>query len=677
MADEAHDLDPGERDRGEVVWNPPSSAFTDSQLAEFTRFAADRASQRFASFPDLLDWSIAEPASFWGLFAEWARVRWRERASRVLDTPSMLGAVWFSGATLNYADQALAAGAEGDRVALVSLSQTRERSVLTHAQLADEVARCAAGLRRLGVRRGDRVVALLPNIGETVVAFLATASLGAVWSSCAPEFGTSAVLDRWRQLDPVVMLAVDGYRYGARDVSCARRIDELVAGLSSLNHVVALEYLGEPLPDLDGAAVIPWRELRSEWAPLDIEAVPFDHPLYVLFSSGTTGIPKAIVHGHGGMVVEHLKALRLHHDMGPDDTFMWFTTTGWMMWNYLMSGLLTGAAVVLFDGDPGHPTLDTLWSIAADEQVSVLGVGAPFIMGCRAADIEPARDFDLRALRQLGSTGSPLPAEGFRWVRDHVGADVQLCSISGGTDVCTAFLGSAPVVPVRAGEISTRMLGCDVRAFDPEGHACAPGETGELVICTPMPSMPTMLWGDPSGERLRTAYFERFPGVWHHGDWIRFEADGSCVITGRSDATLNRGGVRLGTAEFYSVTDSRPELADSIVVHLEDASGGPGVLIMLISSRTGDVLDDDALADLRRQLREQLSPRHVPDVIQQFPAIPRTLTGKRIEVPVKRLLTGADPSTVTSREALSDPVAFDAIAAWAAAYSRNSEQKER
>ena len=478
MADEAHDLDPGERDRGEVVWNPPSSAFTDSQLAEFTRFAADRASQRFASFPDLLDWSIAEPALFWGLFAEWSGVRWRERASRVLDTPSMLGAVWFSGATLNYADQALAAGAEGDRVALVSLSQTRERSVLTHAQLADEVARCAAGLRRLGVRRGDRVVALLPNIGETVVAFLATASLGAVWSSCAPEFGTSAVLDRWRQLDPVVMLAVDGYRYGARDVSCARRIDELVAGLPTLNHVVALEYLGEPLPDLDGAAVIPWRELRSEWAPLDIEAVPFDHPLYVLFSSGTTGIPKAIVHGHGGMVVEHLKALRLHHDMGPDDTFMWFTTTGWMMWNYLMSGLLTGAAVVLFDGDPGHPTLDTLWSIAADEQVSVLGVGAPFIMGCRAADIEPARDFDLRALRQLGSTGSPLPAEGFRWVRDHVGADVQLCSISGGTDVCTAFLGSAPVVPVRAGEISTRMLGCDVARLRSGGARLRPGRNG-------------------------------------------------------------------------------------------------------------------------------------------------------------------------------------------------------
>jgi len=671
VTDPAHD-----EDRGEIVWNPPAGAFATSQVSAFTGFAATRTSRQFASFAELLDWSIAEPAQFWGLFAEWAGVRWREQASEVLATPSMPGASWFSGATLNYAEQALAGG-EGDGIALVSLSQTRERCVLTHAQLADEVARCAAGLRRLGVSRGDRVVALLPNIAETVVAFLATASLGAIWSSCAPEFGTSAVLDRWKQLDPVVVLTIDGYRYGSRTVPCASRVAELVTGLPTLEHVVALEYLGEPLPDLAGVALTRWSDFRSQWAPLDIAGVPFDHPLYVLFSSGTTGIPKAIVHGHGGMVVEHLKALRLHHDMGPDDTFMWFTTTGWMMWNYLVSGLLTGATVVLFDGDPGHPTLDTLWSIAADEQVSVLGVGAPFIMGCRAAGVEPARDFDLGALRQLGSTGSPLPAEGFRWVRDHVGSDVQLCSISGGTDVCTAFLGSAPVVPVRAGEISTRMLGCDVRAYDPDGHECAPGETGELVICSPMPSMPTMLWGDESGERLRAAYFERFPGVWHHGDWIRFEADGSCVITGRSDATLNRGGVRLGTAEFYSVTDSHPALADSIVVHLEDPSGGPGVLIMLIASRSGEVLDDDALADLRRQLRERLSPRHVPDLIQQFPTIPRTLTGKRIEVPVKRLLTGGDPSKVTSREALTDPAAFDAIATWAAAYSQNMEQMSR
>ena len=657
------------------MWTPPTSAFEASQLAEFARVAAASASGPFTSYAELLDWSIAEPAAFWGTFTEWAGVRWHERATQILGAPSMPGTAmpgtaWFTGATLNYAEHALAMCEHGpDRVALVSISQTRDRVALTYGQLAVEVERCATGLRGLGVGRGDRVVALLPNIAETVVAFLATASLGAIWSSCAPEFGTSAVLDRWRQLDPVVMLTVDGYRYGARTVSCAPRVQELVAGLPTLTGVVSLPYLeGTPL-EVAGVTVTAWSELLSQRAPLTFESVPFDHPLYVLFSSGTTGIPKAIVHGHGGIVVEHLKALRLHHDMGPADRFMWFTTTGWMMWNYLVSGLLTGATVVLFDGDPGHPTLDTLWSIAADEHVTVLGVGAPFIMGCRADDIEPGRDLDLRELRQVGSTGAPLPAEGFRWVRDHVGADVQLCSISGGTDVCTAFLGSAPTVPVRAGEISTRMLGCDVRAVDPDGNECPPGETGELVICTPMPSMPTMLWGDPAGERLRAAYFERFPGVWHHGDWIRFEADGSCVISGRSDATLNRGGVRLGTAEFYSVTDTHPALADSIVVHLEDAAGGPGVLIMLISSRSGEPLDDEVLEGLRRQLRAQLSPRHVPDLIRQFPAIPRTLTGKRIEVPVKRLLTGADPAAVTSRDALTDPAAFDTIAAWAAAYA--------
>ena len=469
----------------------------------------------------------------------------------------------------------------------------------------------------------------------------------------------------------MVLLTIDGYRYGARLVSCADRVREVVEGLTTIEHVVVLPYGGIETPDIDRISPIAWDEFVDPAlapSPLTFEPVAFDHPLYVLFSSGTTGLPKAIVHGHGGMVVEHLKALRLHHDLGPDDTFLWFTTTGWMMWNYLVSGLLTGARIVLFDGDPAAPSLDTLWALAADESVSVLGVGAPFIMSCRAAGVAPAQAFDLSGLRQLGSTGAPLPATGFRWVRDEVGSHVQLCSISGGTDVCTAFLGAAPVLPVRAGEISTRMLGCDVRAFDTVGDECPPGVTGELVICTPMPSMPVMLWGDRSGARMRAAYFDKFGDVWHHGDWIRFEPDGACVITGRSDATLNRGGVRLGTAEFYSITDARPDLADSVVIHLEDPDGGPGELIMLIVSRSGDPLDDDTLDGLRRQLREDLSPWHVPDVIEQFPEIPRTLTGKRIEVPIKRLLLGADPATVTSRDALTDPAAFDDIAAWATGF---------
>ncbi|MET0909404.1 MAG: acetoacetate--CoA ligase, partial [Ilumatobacteraceae bacterium] len=549
--------------RGEVVWTPPATAFASSQMATFGRYCTARTGRAVTGFPALLDWSIAEPEAFWGAFADWADVRWHDAPSAVLAARTMPHARWFPGGTLNYAEHAVGPSArfDGGATAVVSLSQSRDRLALTYDELAGEVGRCAAGLRRLGIQQGDRVVGLLPNIAETIVAFLATASIGAIWSSCAPEFGTSAILDRWRQLEPAALVTIDGYRYGARSVSCADKIGALIADLPSIRHVVSVPYLDADAAEVSAGheSVVPWNELCAQTvAATTFAAVAFDHPLYVLFSSGTTGLPKAIVHSHGGMVVEHLKALRLHHDIGPRDVFMWFTTTGWMMWNYLVSGLLTGAAIVLFDGDPGFPDLNTLWSIADHEDVTVLGVGAPFLMGCRADGIEPARDFALDRLRQVGSTGSPLPPDGVRWVRAHVGADVQLGSIRGGTDVCTAFLGAAPVVPVRAGEISTRMLGCDVRAFDETGGECAPGETGELVIASPMPSMPTGFWGDASGERFRSAYFDHFEGVWHHGDWICFDADGSCVITGRSDATLNRGGVRLGTAEFYSVTDAYP-----------------------------------------------------------------------------------------------------------------------
>jgi acetoacetyl-CoA synthetase len=511
------------------------------------------------------------------------------------------------------------------------------------------VAHCAGGLRALGVGAGDRVAAYAPNIPETVVAFLAAASIGAVWSSCAPEFGVRSVVDRFSQIEPAVLVAVDGYRYGDKVVDRRSEVDEIVAALPSLRKTVTIPYLGV---GADG-----WSDLLrgpgDDEPGLEFEAVPFDHPLYVLYSSGTTGLPKPIIHGHGGITVEHLKVLTLHQDLGPADRFCWFTTTGWMMWNYLVSGLLCGSTIVLFDGDPGHPDLSTLWAMAAETRCTVFGVSAPFLMACRKAGVEPERG----ALRWVGSTGAPLPADGFRWVASEVGVPVS--SISGGTDVCSAFVGSSPLVPVRAGEISCRLLGCAVEAFDPEGRACPPGVTGELVITKPMPSMPVGFWGDDDGSRYRAAYFEEFPGVWRHGDWITFTDDGGCTITGRSDATLNRGGVRLGTSDFYAVVESFPEVADSLVVHLDDAEGGSGTLRLFVALAPECVLDDDLRARIVARLRTDLSPRHVPDTIEAVPAIPRTLSGKKLELPVKRILSGTPVDKAAAPGALADPTALD------------------
>ncbi len=642
------------------MWVPPGDALERTRVGRFA------VAHGFDGYEPLLAWSLAEPAAFWAAWAEWAGVRWHDRPTEVLASRAMPGARWFPAATLNYAEHVLAGGG-----GLVSLSQTRERVELSADDLREAVGRCREGLIRLGVGRGDRVAAFLPNIAETLVAFYATASLGAVWSSCAPEFGVRAVVDRWSQLEPTVLLAVDGYRYGSRDIGRTGELAEIVGALPSVRHVVTLPYLGCGFPRFgDGVRVLTWDELTGEPGELAFEPVPFDHPLYVLFSSGTTGLPKPIVHGHGGITVEHSKVLSLHHDLGPGERFMWFTTTGWMMWNFLVSGPMVGTTIVLFDGDPASPDLSTLWRIAAEEQLDVLGVSAPFLMACRKAGLTPGTEHDLSRLRQIGSTGAPLPADGFRWIRDAVGSQVQPNSISGGTDVCTAFVGAVPLVPVRAGEISARLLGCDVQAVDPDGAPCPPGVTGELVVGTPMPSMPVGLWGDHDGSRYRATYFEVFPGRWHHGDWITFHDDGACEITGRSDATLNRGGVRLGTSDFYAVVEAMPEVADSVVVHLEDPEGGSGELILLVACAPGHQLDDDLRGRIRGVLRTQLSPRHVPDVIDGVAAIPRTLSGKKLEVPIKRMLLGRPAEEVASRGSLADPGALDAVAAWAAAHRR-------
>ncbi|MGZ7084805.1 MAG: acetoacetate--CoA ligase [Ilumatobacteraceae bacterium] len=635
------------------LWIPTPDSIAGSNIGRFVSWLGQRGIGPFDSYDALWRWSVDDLAGFWAAVWDFFDVRGSRPYSQVLDSPAMPGTRWFVDARLNYAEHILRH--EGDRPAILAYSQSRPPSSLSRNELIEQVGRARVGLQRLGVGRGDRVAAYLPNIPETIIAFLATASLGAIWTSCAPEFGVQAVLDRFGQIDPKVLLVVDGYRYGSRDIDRHAEVEAIRGGLTSLQATVAVTYLSDvPVPGAIG-----WGELVDESKPLEFEQVASDHPLYVLYSSGTTGMPKPIVHGHGGILLEHLKVLGLHADLGPADRFFWFTTTGWMMWNYLVSGLLTGASIVTFDGDPASPTLDALWQLADDAQLTWFGASAPYYMACRKAGLRPGRDFDLSRLRAVGSTGAPLPADGFDWVYDEVGRHVMLSSISGGTDVCSAFVGGCPMVPVVAGEISCRYLGADVEAFDDSG-APVVGSQGELVLTKPMPSMPVGFWGDDDGSRLRAAYFDTYPGVWRHGDWITLDHKGSCVITGRSDATLNRGGVRIGTSEIYRVVETIAGVSDSLIVHLEDMGGGGGVLVLFVVLDEGVVLDD-VVGPIRLALRNGLSPRHVPDEIHALPSIPTTLSGKKLELPVKKILRGADPDSVASRGALRNPESLDAV----------------
>jgi acetoacetyl-CoA synthetase len=652
-----------------VLWTPPDEARAATRLGAFLDSCERRTGRSFADYDELWRWSVGDGLEqCWAEIWEFFDVVSSTPYESVLDRRVMPGATWFAGARLNYAEHIcrMADGRE-DEVAIVGVSQSRERLELTWGQLVEQVRRARAGLLRLGVGEGDRVAAYLPNVPETIVAFLAACSLGAIWTSCAPEFGVRAVLDRFQQVEPTVLLAVDGYRYGRRDVSRATELAAIRAGLPTLAETVLVPYSGRD--DLPPDALA-WEELLSVDGPLDFARVAPDHPLYVLYSSGTTGLPKPIVHGHGGILVEHLKVIGLHGDLRDTDTFFWFTTTGWMMWNYIVSGLLFGCRLVTFDGDPSHDGPDTLWRLAADEGITWFGGGAPYFSACQRAGLDPGERYDLGRLRAVGSTGAPLPADAFRWIYEHVSPDVLLSPISGGTDVCSAFVGGSPLTPVWEGEIPCSYLGAAVAAFDERGEPVVGGQ-GELVITEPMPSMPVGFWGDDDGSRYRAAYFEHYPGVWRHGDWITITERGSCVITGRSDATLNRGGVRVGTAEIYRVVEGIEGVVDSLVVHLEaPGADDPGELVLFVTLTDGLELDAAMQDAIRSTVRSGLSPRHVPDRIHQIRAVPTTLSGKKLELPVKKVLLGVDPGEAASRGALKDPEAFDEIVALAASLSR-------
>jgi acetoacetyl-CoA synthetase len=653
-------------DQPEVLWRPPDDVRHTSRVGDYLRWLEAERGLSLSTdnappdYEALWRWSVTELSDFWQSVWDYFGVTAHTAPTAVLADPAMPGARWFPGATLNYAEHVLRMpGVPDDEEIVLGYSQTRPPVTLRAAELRDQVRRVRAGLRRLGVGRGDRVAAYAPNIPETYVLMLATASLGAIFSSCAPEFGVRSVTDRWQQIEPKVLVAVDGYRYGDKTIDRRAEVAAVRAALPSLVHTVSFAYAGLESAPPDGAR--PWSDLVAHCDdPLEFEAVPFDHPLYVLYSSGTTGLPKPIVHGHGGILLEHLKNLALHHDLGPGDRFFWFTTTGWMMWNYLASGPAVGAAIVLFDGNPASPDLGALWRLAEEAELTFFGTSAPYLLACRKAGVVPREEADLSRLRGLGSTGAPLPVEGFGWVYDAVGADLHLQSLSGGTDVCTGFVGGVPLVPVWAGEISCRCLGAKVEAFDGYGEPVV-GVLGELVVSAPMPSMPLGFWGDESGERYREAYFDTFPGVWRHGDWITITERGSCMITGRSDATLNRGGVRLGTSEFYSVVEGLPEVLDSVVVHLEDAEGGAGELLLFVVLAEGLELDDAMRAKIARELRTALSPRHIPDEIYQVQAVPRTLSAKKLEVPVKKILTGTPVEAAAAKGALANPESLGAF----------------
>ncbi len=658
------------------LWRPSEADREAAEMTRFMRFAAERSGRAIERYDELWRWSVDELEDFWAAVWEFCGVRASKGYEQVLAERRMPGAEWFSGAELNYAENMLADRTSGsgaharEQVAVVHCSELRELGELTWGELSDRVAAVAGGLRELGVGRGDRVVAYMPNIPETLVAFLATASLGAIWSSAAPEFGARSVIDRFAQIEPKVFLTVDGYRHGGKDFDRMANVAAILAELPTVQQAVLLPYL-DAGAKLDGGA-LSWDELaeRGAGSELVFEQVPFDHPLWVLYSSGTTGLPKAIVQGHGGILLEQCKK-RLHLDLRAGDRMFWFTTTGWMMWNFLVGCLLSDAAIVLYDGSPAEPDLGVLWRLAERAKITCMGLSAGLIASCEKAGVDPGEECELSALRAVGSTGSPLSPESFKWVYEHVGSDVWLFSTSGGTDVCTAFVGGCPLLPVYEGELQCRILGCAVESWDEQGVAHV-DRVGELVITEPMPSMPLFFWDDEDGERLHESYFAMYAGVWRHGDWIRITPRGGAVIYGRSDSTINRQGVRMGTAEIYRAASSVAQVLDALVVDIparagEDdrAASGPAPraaelrMILFVVLAEGVTLDEQLTREIKRAIREDCSPRHVPNEVRQIAEVPRTLSGKVLEVPVKRILMGAPANEAASVDSLANPRSLD------------------
>ncbi|MGS2810982.1 acetoacetate--CoA ligase [Nocardia sp. MW-W600-9] len=638
-------------------WVPGEQDIARARITDFARFVTARHRVDVADYRALWQWSVDDLAGFWG--AVWDYFELGQRSSEVLADTGMPGAQWFPGTRVNYVDQVIRQ-ARTDRPAIVTVDETGAMAELSWAEMLSRTAGFAATLRELGVGPGDRVVGYLPNIAEAVIAFLATASIGAIWSACGPDYTAKAALDRLGQLDPKVLVTSDVYRFGGKDHHKFAEIAALRAALPGLRATVLVSRLGGTV---EGALDWDTVTTSADTTPAT-EQVAFDHPLWVLYSSGTTGLPKGIVHGHGGVLLEHLKALALQSDLGPDDTFFWYTSPSWMMWNYQVAGLLVGATIVCYPGSPTAPAPDALWDIAARVRATVLGTSPGYVLACAKAESVPRRDHDLSALRLIGVTGSALPASSSRWLRDTVGAHIPVSSISGGTDIVSAFAGGVRTVPVWPGELSAPYLGVALAAWDGEGRPVHDA-VGELVVTAPMPSMPLHFWHDPDGSRYRAAYFDTYPGVWRHGDWITVTGNHSVVVHGRSDATLNRHGIRMGSADIYQAVEQLPEIVDSLVIGAEQPDGGYWMPLFVVLA-PGSALTDDLRARISATIRTGISPRHVPDEIIAVPGVPRTRTGKKLEVPVKKLIQGGDPARVVAEGAVDDP----ALLVWFARFVR-------
>lgn len=641
---------------GTVLWEPSDEIKKQAITTKYINWLKTQKGLSFNDYNSLWHWSVTEIEDFWQSLWEFFEIKASKPFSCVLSERKMPGAEWFLGSELNYAEHVFR-HMTSDRAALMFQSEIRPLAEISWDELYRKVAAVRTSLGNMGVKRGDRVVAYIPNIPEAIIAFLACAAIGATWSSCSPDFGTRSVIDRFKQIEPKVLLTVDGYQYGGKSFDCLTAISELQQSLLSLENTVLIPYLQLDAGPGEMDGILMWDDLLIEGGELFFEQVPFDHPLWVVYSSGTTGLPKGLVHGHGGILLELMKFTSLHMDVHPGDRFFWFSTTGWVMWNVLQSSLLVGATPILYDGSPGYPDMEVLWQLAEHSAMTVFGTSAAYLMSCMNAGMEPGGPYNLNALKAIGSTGSPLSPEGFGWVYDHVKKDILLGSVSGGTDPCTAFLGCNPLLPVRAGELQCRCLGVSVRAYDEDGNSLI-DEVGELVITEPMPSMPLYLWNDPENTRYNECYFDMYPGVWRHGDWLKITSRGSGVILGRSDSTINRFGVRMGSSEIYAAVEELEEVADSLVFGFETPAG-QYVMPLFVVLTEGVELDDSLKKSINDKIRTALSPRHVPDEIYAIPEVPRTLNAKKLEVPVKKILSGIPVEKAVNIDSMGNPEAID------------------